>query len=629
MPIIKDHIVKNFPFGTISRIEERPLPKGAASDSLNWLTSGDRIELRRGSDILGDEVTGSGAITGLVVATRFDGTQVPFWSRGRKIEYYNSATELRVESATANILPAAADGEDIAFSTYHSLAGAMLYASSRNSSIYKVPIANPTNWKDLSSTSHRGKIKIKNNACWLWDRGDSNGGRDQTGLYRSYVDKDELSDYTQVTGEALGGSGSITYSGTLAAISAVRTVHFIVISATVAAGTETFQDDRNGVLSSNFGGTGTINYATGAYSVTFSAVTTGSVTASYYHETSTSTGVADFSKSATRTAGQGFALRQDDGGADMQNLGSVGGDEYCLHIHKSWKTTISADDASATNIIYRARVGIPYWRAMAETGDGVYYVDNTDSNNPFLRLLTYDPAGNDQIIPISVSDNIDLSDYRFDAAVVREWGTYILLGCRHKDSTYNNTLFVYNKLWKAWDRMGYRVTTLEEYNGTLIAGDSISNNVFTLFADWTDEEANIENYWISGDDLLGAEGTKVANIFVIAGLIVPDQSFDIYLSLDNGAWTLVGTIDGDASYVDVGTHIGIGTSVMGSNEIGGGGTGNEASPYRREFRINTDRFEYVKLKFEATGVGYVSVNEYQFKDIRARGRRVASQYVVN
>ena len=628
MPILRDHIVKEFGKGTITRTEERVLPKGAASDSLNWLTNPDSIELRRGTTRIGDEVSGSGKITGLLVAPRFDGTQVIFRSRARKIETYNTTTEVWDESSTANIIPAIASGEDIAFTPYYSLAGAMVYASSRRSGVYKAPIAHPTRFKDQSSTNHKGKIKMSGGGMYLWDRGDTNNGRDQTGLYRSYLDKDELSDYTQVTGESIGSSGSQTYSGTLTDVTGVRTCHFIVISATVAAGTETFQDDRNGVLASNFGGTGTINYATGAYSVTFSAVTTGAVTGSYYHETSTSTGPLDFSKSGTRTAGQGFVLRQDDGGADFQNFASIGNHRICFHTLKSWDLQLPADDVTnISNQIYRARVGIPYWRAMAEAGEGAWYVDATDQNDPYIRLLTYSPQGNDQIIPISASDNIDLANYRFDEAFVRIWGTYVLVACRHKDSTENDTLFVYDKFLKSWDRMDYRATTLDEYQGGLIAGDSISANVFKLFADWTDEEANIPNYWESGDDDLGVEGAKASNLMVVAGLIQPDQELTVSISLDNGTMVEKFTIEGDGDYVDIGTQIGIGTTVMGSSEIGGGSDGETAAPYRVQFRINTDRYEFIKVRFEANEVGYVSVSEYQIKDNRFRGRSVMPRYI--
>jgi hypothetical protein len=78
----------------------KTLKPGVATDSLNWVTGkyGDHIELRRGSALLGNtRVDGAGKITGLGVGTRYDGVQVPFWSRGRKLEYYDASTDDRAE----------------------------------------------------------------------------------------------------------------------------------------------------------------------------------------------------------------------------------------------------------------------------------------------------------------------------------------------------------------------------------------------------------------------------------------------------------------------------------------------------------------------------------------------------
>jgi len=61
----------------------------------------------------------------------------------------------------------------------------------------------------------------------------------------------------------------------------------------VTDGTETFKDDRNGNMVGDLGGTGTVNYATGAVSVTFVTAPTNSqaITTTYYWEDSTSTGI--------------------------------------------------------------------------------------------------------------------------------------------------------------------------------------------------------------------------------------------------------------------------------------------------------------------------------------------------
>src|SRR3990167_6899994 len=436
---------------------------------------------------------------------------------------------------------------------------------------------------------------------FLWDRKDTNGGFDATGLYGSYIDKDELSDYTAITAEtgftgAVDGANTV-YTKTLAfkAAGVKRTCMYVSVYATTGAGVETFRDSRNGTLVSNFGGTGTINYATGAVSVTFAnAPTSGSVSADYYWEDATSTGIVDFTKSVTRTAGQGFVFRQDDGGADFQNIFTLGSDEYCMHTLKTWKLFLSSDDTDATNLIYRNRVGLPYWRSGTETGDGIYYADAPDTSEPFIRILRPNEF-NTEVQPSSISDQLDLTNYRFDKCVIREWGLYIVVACRTADAEANDTVFLYHKLWKLWDRFDFRVSCMDVYNGALIAGDSASKNVFTLFSNLTDEDVEIPNYWISGKIDHGVEGVKYTNLFQINGLIQPDQDLEIYFSYDNGDFVLVDTIVGDGSYVDQGQSVGVGSNTLGSTEVGGGGDGIEASPYRREFRVNTDRLALIYI----------------------------------
>lgn len=61
------------------------------------------------------------------------------------------------------------------------------------------------------------------------------------------------------------GNGGATYSGTLA------TKPILAGSFTATNGVETFTDNANGVLTGSAGGTGTINYITGAWALTFNA----------------------------------------------------------------------------------------------------------------------------------------------------------------------------------------------------------------------------------------------------------------------------------------------------------------------------------------------------------------------
>jgi hypothetical protein len=714
---MQDYIIKNWTKGTVNRVEDETLPKGAASDSLNWLTKGDHIELRRGQTLMGASVDGAGRVTGLRVGSKLDGaaTQVLFATYLRKLRYYDESTDDWVESGS-DVLPAAASGEDVAMTPYSSLAGSFVYASSPNSDIYKVAVANPGDVTTLVSTSHRGKIRIKSGRMYLWDRKDANGGSDKSGLFRSWIDKDELSDFSFTQKEDVGtGAGGVSPSlttlafraanakatcmyvrlgvpkaaaktitaisqassavvtsaahglsvgayvtvqgvlgmtqinGVIARITAVSTDTFTVdvnssaFSAYSSAGSaypaEVMVDQRDGTLAGSDGGTGTVNYTTGAIAITAAAnVTTGGkVYAEYYVEdatssdagTSNSGAIADFTKSSTRLAGEGFVLRQDDGGGAFQNLFTLGADEYCFHTHKTWKVTTASDDASAVNSIYRAKVGIEYWRAGFETGEGILYVDSTDpANAAFRRLQINDLSG--LAVPKELSEAIDLSPYRFDHAVVYEWGDYQILACRTAGSAANDTAFVRSKIWDSWDRLDYRISCLETYNGTLVGGDSGSNNVFQLFASLSDEESNIPNSWTSGNDPLGAEGTKKVNRMEVSGLIGPDQSFDLQLSYDRGEFVTVQTIAGRGDYVDSGQRVMVGANVLGKELIGGSGgqgEGIEAYPFRHEFLVNTDRFQKLRYRLVAKSLGWLSVSEVQFKDIRRKGRRAAQKYV--
>jgi len=319
-----------------------------------------------------------GNITGLGVGTRYDGRQIPFFSYGRKIKYYDLDSDDTIEVGS-DILPEEADGDEVSIFPYQNLAGAFVYCSSPNSSNYKIPVANPGNAVDQNSAvfgdftvtiaspavftlnkhglvagkpirfttdgalptglsvgttyyviasgltadnfevsttfggsavntsgsqsgthtareanlDYKGFLKFGQSRSFLINRKGSNGFLDKTNLYMSWVDGVSLATapFAFISNENLGSSGSSSYSGTLIGAKGAKTIAQVLISASVGAGTEIFLDDKSGNLSSNFGSTGTINYATGEYSVNFSDVTTSSVTASYYTEDATYKGI--------------------------------------------------------------------------------------------------------------------------------------------------------------------------------------------------------------------------------------------------------------------------------------------------------------------------------------------------
>lgn len=623
-----DIIINDFIWGTIDTLEAKSIPRGTASKSLNWLTEIDRIELRRGYNLLGNEGS-AGKIYSVFVAKMANGTEIPFRKNGQKLEYYILATLTWTEIGT-NIFGSTAETEDAYFAEYHSLAGDQLFISSPNSSLFKVMLANPASYTDIydSTKNYKGYIKIKQNRMFLWGR-----VKDKTGLYLSKIDTEN---YTTVSNENVGtGDGSTkTFTDTLAykAAGAKRTCFAIEVT----DGVETFTDNNDGTLTGSAGGTGTINYTSGAISLTFNASVGGgtAILCDYQWVDDTVNGIADFTYSGTRVASEGAVFRQDDGG-NLQTIESYGAEEYCLHESKTWVLELTADDTNATNLIYREKLGIPSIRAAVATAEGIYCVDISDEKDPQIKLLSYS-LYSDKVNSSPISKGvryknkdvgIDLSGYYFDKSVGKEWGDCILFTCRTSSETENNRVILYNKRKKTIDVLDYWVSCFAVYNGTLIAGDSYTQNVYSLFSLWDDDESLIGNYWESNEDNLNFEGMKKLKRLIIKGLIAKEQSIKISISTDNSNFIEIETIEGDESYVDIGKEVSVGRNTIGSEIVGGGSGGAYAYNFIKEINpVILDKFNTIKLRIEALEMGFCSLNEIIYHDIRYKNQKILKRY---
>lgn len=621
-----DFTINSF-FGLNTAVKDiKTLKPGVSPDSLNWITGKERdhIELRRGYARLGlTEQTGNGKVTGLGVGVRYDGTEILHYSHGRKVKYYQANTDDTLEVDIADLLPAAADGEDVWMRSYQGLAGAFKYIGSANSGIYKIPEANPESALDQQVNSYRfGVFHIGQNRSFAGQRnGTTAGNSDKTGLYLSYIDKDQLSDFTQITGESYGTGNGVdaVFAHQLAQISAPKTAMYV----SVTDGVETLVDDRNGLMIGDLGGSGTVDYATGAVQLTFNTVplNLAAITCSYYYETATSTGILDYTGGAN---GQGKSFRQDDGGGNLMAIFNINTIEYCFHLLKTWQLQTSLDDTESTNLPYR-NIGIPYHRAAFQTPEGILFADLSRSTDPKFRRLQVLQGTNIQTIePLPLSDPLDLSEHAFDYCVAFRWGDYDIFCVQEKvagvANTFNSLMYIRNVVSGAWDKLNYYASCLATYQGTLVAGDSISDNVYTLFSGFDEDGDVIQNYWTSGDLNLGGDNLKNCRRMVIDGLIQADQDIEVWLAYDGAAFSKVFTIEGEGSYVDSGINTSIGSQTVGSKVIGGGGSAT-AHPYEVDFPINSDRFVTVRVKLVATGIGHAAVNSMTFKDIRDKGRK--------
>lgn len=616
--------IRNWTYGLVDDIEPSSIKPGSISKALNFLTLGDRMELRRGSKTLGDDTGTTENVGGLHVGVNLDsaGTQVLFRKRGRRIEYFDETTQLWVENGT-NVLPAAAVDDDFAFGSYYSQAGAQVFGSSPNSSIYKIMTANPGSITDLLSTVHRGYIRIKQSRMFLWNRKDASGRKDEQNPYQSWIDNRQ---YTTVTAEAttsLGGTLAFKGGG------AKRTCFGILLTLTVSG--EVFSDNRDGTLTGTLGNTGTINYTSGVYTISIAGVGT----VDYQWEDSTNQGLADFSfATPTRVAGTGNVFLQGDGGP-LMGIESYGDVEYCGHRYKTWALTLGSDDTTATNLIFRDREGIPNWRGMKGTSKGIYYVDSVDENDPVLKVMQLQ-RGSTAVDGVPISTNVDLSGYRFDRTFVEEFDDYIIFGCRTEDSDNNNRFILYNKIWSSIDIVDYYGLCAAIYNGALIGGDSASGNAVELFSGHDDDDAVVDGFMELNEWDLDYPGyLKACKSLEIEGNIGPDQVFDVLASPDKGAFVTIGQIKGSGSYVDHTQRVTVGSLTLGRGEIGGGGDGIEAYHYFRKLSFRLGKFERVKIRLQRgvdsdnsnhEGIGYFSMSTLRFRDIRLKAQKIARQY---
>lgn len=446
---------------------------------------------------------------------------------------------------------------------------------------------------------------------------------DTTGLYLSTPD--QIANNSTVIAFTVGsGDGTTkTFTGTIS-LTALNTAYSINIT----DNNELFTDNKNGILLGSLGGTGTINYITGAYSVTFNTAPLAAqpITGTYYQENSTVNGVADFSGVGSDT------FRQDDGGSIAEAVWPFNGVEYSFHQLRSWQFTIdvSSTPTSFDNEPYFEQIGIPSTRGAFPTGDGIIFLNNALPAQPKVSILSIPPGStNLTVVPQPLSDVLDLSQYGIDNVVIFRWGDYDFVSLKNvvngMTSSFNGVTFVRNIVSGLWNQLDFYINCAADYNGTLIAGSSLSANVFQLFSGFDDSNTSIANFHNQAFTNLDIEGLKKVNYLNLSGLIQKGQNLDVFISLDNGTYTKVFTIAGDGPYVSS-SIITVGSQGIGIGTVGGGFDNAPvyASRYELDIPIHTGLFEYISWGIQATSVGFVSVERQEWKDIRFKRRRLLS-----
>jgi hypothetical protein len=587
-----DHEINAFTKGVHNLLSAELIPADAASDSSNWYTQDGRIKLIPGRFKIGAEGT-TGSIQAEIWGYKVDGTKIHWRKTGTKIQYYNG-------SAWTDVVTGLTSTADYTFTNYSSLSGTFTYAFGVDG-IYKFHNAVPGSYNSMydSAKNFKGFAFINQGRSILWNRKE-----DKTGLYGSYIDRQDSTVYTSVSGEA-----TTSLTGTLAFKAGGATRNCFGVTITLTGTGEVYTDAYLGVLTGSLGGTGTINYLTGAYTLSNAGVGT----AAYQWEDSNIKGVTDFSKSGTRTAGQGFQFPQDEGGDAIQTvLIGQDGAYYSMKSHSAYALNLDPTDLSATNLVYRRSMGVPFFRAATSTSKGIVFVNTANPEKPELTILQRNPVGG-EIEPLVLFPAFKFSNYVYDDCAINDYERYLLIACKTANATANDTILLCDLTDGTVDILSFNARTFAPDSGYLYIGSSVTQTVYQLFSGFDDDGLAIDNYWISKDENLRPhlrkyvpEVLKKVRYLRLRGRIDPNQYYEVYVSYDDSGFQLVGTVRGTGSYVDSSEPQEIGANIIGGSQIGGDVV-TTIFPYYLQLKLKSPKFRKRMVKFVAKGIGYVDI----------------------
>jgi hypothetical protein len=415
-------------------------------------------------------------------------------------------------------------------------------------------------------------------------------------------------------------TGTLAFKGT----TPTATCHALALNTNPSSVTAT--DNFLGVISGT-GVTGTINYTTGAFSLTFTTAPAAAmqIRMSYQWENSNNSGLTDFTKSATRLAGEGFVVRQDIGGDAIQKVHILNDVYYSLKKNSAYALSISTDDLSINNGVFRSDIGVSNMNASVSIGEGVIFMNTANPEKPYVTILQRNPVG-DNIEPYKLFQHFKFENYNQDTAYIDTWSEFITISCRNFNASSNDVFILLNKQENTVSVTDYAVQSLAKNNGFLYIGSPVSESTYILFSGFDDMGQPLDNYWTSKGEIYGSDVLKKLRFFRFQGLISATQALQVWVSYDDQEFQLVGTIQGNQSYVDTTSPQTIGSNPIGEAPIGGETTTVIAYPYLIEIKLKQDKFRKRTIKFIASSIGYVSVQMVEDFDILTYEQRIPSKY---
>lgn len=600
--------------GIYNIVNAEDIPKEAASDAENFITTVDGFELTRGEERIGNLSTGADSVPNYFFGYKKDGTLVQFRRISTKIQYLNTTT-----NTWTDVITTLTATNPVTFAPINTLSGRFVFIFGLDG-VWKIPIANPATAVDMydAAKNYKGLAIIDLGRAILWGRED-----DKTGTYLSHIDEQN---WTTVSAEVIDTGDGIqtTFTGNLANGAGVKTVFAISIT----DGVETFIDDGNGVLTGDQGGTGTINYGDGAYSITFNTAPLAvNITADYQWEDSNNGGVTDFTFSGTRLAGEGDTFRHDKGGDPIQNIVPFEGTYFIFKEERIYTLILSDDDLTATNQVFREGVGIPSRQSVRPTSRGIVIINTANAEDPQMELVSRNLAG-DNFSTAQIVPQFEFSNFTYDEAVLDTFGDYLVLAAKSKDQETvddNDRVLLINLDLNSVDVTKFHADSFAKDSGFLYIGDSLSANCYQLYTGFDDDGQTIEGYWEGNAETYATENLKRLRFLQLAGLIQLDQSFDVYVQYDNGTFEFVGSVSGRGSYVDSENPVVVGSSMVGSKMIGGD-AGVTVYNFQIELPVKSPKYRKRIWRFVPTGIGYMKIRFINDFDVLFYENKLPKKY---
>ena len=573
------------------------------------ISLGDSFEIVPGAVILGTPLAASGRVAGLGIAQDVNGDDRLARVRDTYLEIWNPDTD-SWDVAKNNLT----DDVDTGIFGFRTPAGAFMLITSASDGPLRINLVNPTSVKDLydAARNYRGIFPIYSNRGHVVARTGF-----ETTVYSSYIDNDFP--YTAVSNENIGTGDGVTVTFTDTLTNGLVSARTVVVTAGAVTGT----DDGEGNITGTGIASGTINYTTGAISVTFSAAPAGAaaVECDYSYETPNTEGVTDFTYNTPRQAGEGDVTLQFDGSDPTVMINEFRGTKYVFHERSIWTIVFNDDDTSVVNKVYRQNTGAASWRSIITTNDGIAYADQANPDKPVLRFLRYSEVA-DTEIPEEISVNVDLTGYNFDDACGIEWEDFLIWCCKSPGAEANDTMIYYNTRWKTVDFGDGNWRCFARGKDALYAGSSLSGDVYQLFVGYDLDDIDIIGEWEAKDDDLDIIELKKCKKFVLEGDMHDTQELRVEASYDEESWVTIDTVTA-SDFLQGSTSTAYGALLYGAS---GGSGGVPTKRFLKEMRFGQSKFMRVKVRFVFYGTGYGRVKMYTFKDIRKKGFKLPTKF---